>query len=103
MMYSNFAFLFRIRMLLFNFIFFHIDSLILLLSLLPTLACILLHIDDGIVLIDDLETENSLNNILERKNADEHTILIDDLRYLALLLEHGIKDSPKREVLVKRG
>ena len=66
------------------------------LSLRPAIARIGLHISYFIILIDDLESKNSLNHILKGKNTAETTVIVNDYTYLGLLLEHLIKDITYR-------
>ena len=71
------------------------------LALLPTIAGILLHIGYNIVLVNDLKAKNGFDDILQRNDSLETTILVNHQGNLTLLLKHGIKDVGDRRVFVE--
>ena len=68
---------------------------------LPALTSVLLHVGHDIHLVDDLETEDRLNHILEGDDTLQATLLVDHNTNLRFLLEHGIEDIADIHLLVE--
>ena len=62
----------------------------------PALASISLHVSNLVIFVNDLESENRLDNILECQDAAEATVVVDDDGNLGFLLEHLIEDIADR-------
>lgn len=82
----NVEFHFCLQLLLIH----EIDFFIITLTLLPTFTRILLHIAHLIILVDNFQAEYRLDNILERNNALERTILVNDACQLLFITQKTI-------------
>ena len=74
-----------------------------LLSALPTLTCKLLHVDCLVVLVDDFQTEDSLDYVLEGYDTLETAVFIDDESHLLMLLEQFLPDMSAGIFLLEIG
>ena len=63
-----------------------------LLSAFPALTGELLHVDCLVILVDDFQTEDSLDDVFEGYDALETAVFVDDESHLLMLLEQFLPD-----------
>ena len=63
-----------------------------LLALLPAFARVLLHVRHLVALVDDLQSEDRLDDVLHGQDTLETAVLVDNQGDLRLLFEHGVPD-----------